>query len=277
MGFMQAQAVLDTWVQIDGNSGLTSTPADIIGELPEFIRPDGADWDEDAIADHLADVYPVTSRARAAIIWRRIVAQVGECYEGGADSVDTVSVVDGWGIRSSAPGFMDATDWCVYTDAAEALDAYYAERLELDEADPEALAHEWSTKRLKDSPDLLRAWKWHRENSTHDVSEAARLARAERWFSDLLNSDRAEAEAEYDSEASHEEKAARWSILLTVNDDEGERASSQSMGAIDMGEHDEGWTPSIGEGYARTVAAELAAELMGEYKPTKVGDVSKHI
>lgn len=44
--------------------------------------------------------------------------------------VDSIEVIHGYGVRSSAPGYMDKTDWSVYTNLKAATKAYNQEKRE---------------------------------------------------------------------------------------------------------------------------------------------------
>ena len=52
-----------------------------------------------------------------------------ENYEGDEDSIWEVELIEGYGARLSANGYMDCTEWCVYETSVEAaedlLEMYY--------------------------------------------------------------------------------------------------------------------------------------------------------
>jgi hypothetical protein len=63
---------------------------------------------------------------------REVLGYTDGEWSGVAVEVETVV---GWGVRRSAPGFMDCTDWEVFTSHDEALERFAELRAE--DADPE--------------------------------------------------------------------------------------------------------------------------------------------
>ncbi len=45
-------------------------------------------------------------------------------YTEGTEIVEPITVIVGYGVRASAPGYTDCTDWDVYTNKREAIKAY---------------------------------------------------------------------------------------------------------------------------------------------------------
>ena len=64
-------------------------------------------------------------------------ASAVEAYEG---EVWSVELVTGWGVRASAPGYLDCTPWEVHSTYAAAFEAYTALEAELagDDDEPDA-------------------------------------------------------------------------------------------------------------------------------------------
>jgi hypothetical protein len=108
MSFMQKQVTRKLrWIEIDGTHGTTWIPAE---DAPEVTRVVGND---DAMRNG-ASVY----------------------YEG---TVQSVTFVNGYGARLSAPGYMDCTEWTVF-DTPEQAQAYLDEYYPDDEEDEEESA-----------------------------------------------------------------------------------------------------------------------------------------
>lgn len=95
--FMRHVVEFGEWVQVDGDNGTETIPADVVGALPEW---DDTLSDSDNLARQFATVrdYVETSRAFS------------------------IEKVSGWGARLSAPGFLDCTEWAVFETEREALD-----------------------------------------------------------------------------------------------------------------------------------------------------------
>ena len=99
MSHMKPEIIEGKWYAIDGTSGTTYVPADVVGnvviedEEPMFIAKTAP-----ALADY---------------------------YEG---DIESAEIIEGFGARLSAPGYMDCTDWtvCVSEDEArrELAEAY---------------------------------------------------------------------------------------------------------------------------------------------------------
>ncbi len=95
MSFMEQQITeLCSWYEIDGDVGVEFVPFDLVGEvdLDEFD-----DYSNHPIPAQLTD-YVETSQATR------------------------IEVVEGFGARMSAPGYLDCTCWCVYHSIEEAED-----------------------------------------------------------------------------------------------------------------------------------------------------------
>jgi hypothetical protein len=106
MTFMQAQMTnRQDWYLIDGPMGVDVIPADLIGSLE-------IDTESNDIPAGLRDYCENLT-----------------CYR--------IERVRGFGVRSSAPGYMDCTPWTVYETLAEATAAYNEERAENDEDCPD--------------------------------------------------------------------------------------------------------------------------------------------
>jgi len=93
MSFMKPEITeLCSWYEIDGNMGVEFVLFDLVGEinLDEFD-----DYSNHPIPAQLAD-YVETSQATH------------------------IQLVEGFGARMSAPGYMDCISWCVYPSIEEA-------------------------------------------------------------------------------------------------------------------------------------------------------------
>ena len=105
MSYMQPQIRYGLWVRADFSDGVFFAPADSVSPLPSVgctLREEDAGFDDllDAVSNML----------------------------GGSGVPDSLEVIDGWGARLSAPGYMDCTDWSVFATESEAnkfLAEYY--------------------------------------------------------------------------------------------------------------------------------------------------------
>lgn len=92
MSFMQQQVTnKQQWVEIDGTNGITFLPTDIAGTSGLQL---GESTDEEEILEHYEDYYEGT--------------------------IHTVGLIEGFGARLSAPGYMDCTEWSVFDTEEEA-------------------------------------------------------------------------------------------------------------------------------------------------------------
>lgn len=106
MRFMSAQMTeKQHWIMADGDSGTEAIPADLV-DMPELKRVMRKD-----------DLDSVLSLIRDYIESRRLFS---------------VEILYGYGVRSSASGYMDCTSWAVYTNKREAEQAARQEQRECD-------------------------------------------------------------------------------------------------------------------------------------------------
>lgn len=68
------------------------------------------------------------------------LVQAIENYEGKVSSVREARTITGYGVRCSAPGYMDCTDWEVYTTESDAYDRFCELDADLHEDDEENVA-----------------------------------------------------------------------------------------------------------------------------------------
>lgn len=111
MSFMQKQIVLGKWVEVDTDMGVWYIPADIVPQtVIDFCN------DENNLPDE------TSGTVRCELL------QFTECYD--ANQINEVAMIEGYGARMIAPGYIDCTDWTVFETEQEAedyLDEYYAE------------------------------------------------------------------------------------------------------------------------------------------------------
>lgn len=125
MPHMQAQLTeLQEWVEVDTNEGTTFIPNDVVGLTAEEVEAindvyNGTATEEGGTEIESADAVPERLRD----------------YVQGSRLMSEVELTSGYGVRSSAPGYLDCTDWSVYETLEEAQEAYETEREETGEAD----------------------------------------------------------------------------------------------------------------------------------------------
>jgi len=106
MGFMESQITNKMeWLVVDGN-GIEYLPEDIVdtNRIRKLLKIEDAEA-KDLVIEH--------------IIWPMIKDYVRVHDIAAIESID---VIRGYGVRLSAPGYMDCTEWEVYASKREALD-----------------------------------------------------------------------------------------------------------------------------------------------------------
>jgi hypothetical protein len=90
MSFMQKQIEYSRWIEIDGPNGTDAVPFDVVfnSQNKKNLHPSFDD-----VSDYTEN---------------------REAY--------SITVVDGYGARLSAPGYMDCTPWSVFKTEQEAID-----------------------------------------------------------------------------------------------------------------------------------------------------------
>jgi len=104
MGFMESQITNKMeWLMVDGN-GIEYLPEDIVdtNRIRKLLKIEDAEA-KDLVIDH--------------IIWPMIKDYV---RIHNSSEIDSVEVITGYGVRLSAPGYSDCTDWEVYRSLWEA-------------------------------------------------------------------------------------------------------------------------------------------------------------
>lgn len=116
MAFMEAQLTeKQSWVVVDGDCGVEF----ILGELVDVAGIRGVlDCDWDSLPAVLVEA--MRECLELALSQYCEHRRWTECFP-------DISVVEGYGVRSSAPGYMDCTPWAVYDTLREARSAYAAE------------------------------------------------------------------------------------------------------------------------------------------------------
>lgn len=87
---MEKQVIYDRWIVIETTNGITAIPQTLVGKQSKFTASDVEDFIDGEFID--------------------------------------AEVVDGYGARLSMPGYMDCTEWTVFTteqDAWEFLSSMY--------------------------------------------------------------------------------------------------------------------------------------------------------
>lgn len=94
MAFMEKQVTRKIrWIQIDGDQGITFLPADeYIGDVDLMV---GESTDDESMLDQFVDFYA-------------------------GSEIHTIGVIEGFGARLSASGYLDCTEWSVFETEQEA-------------------------------------------------------------------------------------------------------------------------------------------------------------
>ena len=117
MAFMELQSGFGRWYLVETSNGTEIIPEYVCGVLEV-----GDDGETAADTEH----------------WAEIVDALGDYVEGGPKSIRSVEVVEKWGARYSAPGYMDCTGWVLGDTQEEAeaeCKAMYGDDDEEEEAD----------------------------------------------------------------------------------------------------------------------------------------------
>lgn len=110
MSFMEAQITgLEEWVVVDTSEGVTFVPNDIVG------------LDEESVAS-LRDQFDATD----------LIPDCVRDYVGGRRLMEPIELRSGYGVRASAPGYMDCTEWDIFDTEEEAREALEELQWELD-------------------------------------------------------------------------------------------------------------------------------------------------
>lgn len=116
MSFMQKQITFDRWTVVDTACGIWSIPQ-------EYTPLTLAAFNDESIEDAL-EVDGVKEE----------LLQYTEAYK--PEQIYNVELTDGFGARLSAPGYMDCTEWAVFSTEDEA-EAYLEEMYGDDNEDEE--------------------------------------------------------------------------------------------------------------------------------------------
>jgi hypothetical protein len=111
MAFMEPQIEQGRWYAIE-TDGTEYVPMDVIGDLGIAVGESAADWDDE-------------SESR----WPEIEKAIRPYVDG---TPHEVSLVEGFGARLSAPGYLDCTEWSVFPTEQEARD-YLRDELGIDD------------------------------------------------------------------------------------------------------------------------------------------------
>lgn len=121
MSFMEAQMTKKIeWVEVDGDNGFDWIPFDILTKTEAAaVR---ALWASPrfGMGRTIVGIHPRYAAFQAA--WEA-VSKYTESRK-----VYAINIVKGYGVRSSAPGYMDATPWSVYTSLKNAKRAFAEEK-----------------------------------------------------------------------------------------------------------------------------------------------------
>lgn len=95
------------WVVVDTNEGVWFIPNDEVGLTKDDLDVLERDFED-------SDTIPVEVRD----------------FVGGRRLMEPITIIEGWGVRSHMPGYMDCTEWTVYDTLEEAEEAFENEREE---------------------------------------------------------------------------------------------------------------------------------------------------
>ena len=118
--FMKPQIEFGRWLLVDGSCGIEALPADLIGGL-SWMKND-VDYDTDCIEED-SDL-------------RNVLDALEDFIESNIDDVTSVQLIEGYGARLSAPGYMDSTSWTVFKTREDA-EEFLREEYDVEEEETE--------------------------------------------------------------------------------------------------------------------------------------------
>ena len=118
--FMKPQTEFGEWLEVDGACGIEAIPADLIGGV-SWMTPD-FDYDTDCMEED-SDL-------------RNVLDALEDFIESNVDDVTSVQLVEGYGARLSAPGYMDSTSWTVFKTREDA-EEFLREEYDVEEEETE--------------------------------------------------------------------------------------------------------------------------------------------
>ena len=102
--FMKPEIEFGEWLEVDGACGIEAVPADLIGGL-SWMKYD-VDYDTECMEED--------SNLRSTL------DALEDFIESNLDDVTSIQLIEGYGARLSAPGYMDCTSWTVFKTRDEA-------------------------------------------------------------------------------------------------------------------------------------------------------------
>ena len=118
--FMKPQIEFGEWLLCDGLCGFEAVPADLIGGV-SWMTPD-VDYDTDCMEEDSN--------------LRNVLDALEDFIESNIDDVTSVQLVEGYGARLSAPGYMDSTSWTVFKTREDA-EEFLREEYDVEEEETE--------------------------------------------------------------------------------------------------------------------------------------------
>ena len=119
--FMKPQIEFGEWLEVDGACGIEAVPADLV-YVPKWMIPD-LDYETDCIEED-SDL-------------RNVLDALEDFIESNLDDVTSIQLIEGYGARLSAPGYMDATAWTVFKTREEAEEFLREEYDDVEEEETE--------------------------------------------------------------------------------------------------------------------------------------------
>ena len=118
--FMKPQIEFGEWLEVDGACGIEAIPADLV-YIPKWMTPD-LDYETDCMEED-SDL-------------RNVLDSVEGFIESDTYDVTSIQLVEGYGARLSAPGYMDCTSWTVFKTREEA-EEFLREEYDVEEEETE--------------------------------------------------------------------------------------------------------------------------------------------
>lgn len=113
MSFMQAQVEAGVWVKVETKNGTDVIRGDLV--IPPMMQLDT--W------------YEVGEEGTEGV--NTFASNIAQYTNSNIEDIYEVCITKGWGVRLSAPGYMDCTEWSVFSTEKQARD-YLAEAYDIE-------------------------------------------------------------------------------------------------------------------------------------------------
>jgi hypothetical protein len=126
MSFMQRQVEHGLWYVVESVCGTDYVPADVVS-LPHIEKEHSPYSQESFVSNYTSQLQEGHTETEYEMAetkgenqWAEVTDALRDYVECRPGKIDTVELIEGFGARLSAPGYMDCTEWCVFETEEEA-------------------------------------------------------------------------------------------------------------------------------------------------------------